>query len=133
MNSTDIVRAFWGAMRSNDFAAAARRWLAPDYVGLWPQTSEVIRGPERYARINEAFPGHGAWQFEEISLLADGDRVVTDMRITNIPLEIAIRCLTFHQVRDNQIIAQTEFWPDTYPVPKWRQGVLELDADVAEW
>ena len=49
--------------------------------------------------------------------MADGDRVVTDMRVTNAALEITIHCLTFHDIRDGQIIRQTEYWPDTYPVP----------------
>ena len=82
MTPTEIVRGFWAAMRGNDFTAAAHRWLAPDYLGLWPQTAEVIRGPDAYARVNNAFPGQGDWQFEEIWLIADGNRVATDMRIT---------------------------------------------------
>ena len=133
MTPTEIVRGFWGAMRDNDFAATAHRWLAPDYLGLWPQTAEVIRGPDAYARVNDAFPGKGDWRFEEISLLADGDRVVTDMRITNAPLEVAVRCLSFHEVRAGQIIRQTEFWPDSHPVPVWRQGVLKVDPAISKW
>ena len=133
MTPTEIVRGFWQAMRDNDFTATAHRWLAPDYLGLWPQTAEVIRGPEGYARVNNAFPGKGHWRFEEIALLADGCRVVTDMRITNAPLEIAVRCLTFHEIQDHQIVRQTEFWPDSYPVPAWRQGLLEVDPAISKW
>ena len=133
MSPTEIVRGFWGAMRDNDFAATAHRWLAPDYLGLWPQTAEVIRGPDAYARVNDAFPGKGDWRFEELSLLADGDRVVTDMRITNAPLEIIVRCLTFHEIRAGQITRQTEFWPDSYPVPAWRLGLLAVDPEISKW
>lgn len=133
MDSSDIVRSFWEAMRSNDFTAAAQRWFAPDYIGLWPQTAEVIRGPGDYARVNNLFPGRGDWGFEEISLLTEGPRVVTDMRITNRPLEILIRCLTFHETRDGLITRQTEFWPEDYPVPAWRKGLLEVDPKIAQW
>ncbi|MBA4492090.1 nuclear transport factor 2 family protein [Paracoccus sp. S1E-3] len=133
MTPTEIVRGFWDAMRENDFTAAADRWLAPDYLGLWPQTGEVMRGPDAFARVNNAFPGQGDWRFEEISLLADGARVVTDMRITNAPLEIAVRCLSFHEIDGRHILRQTEFWPDSYPVPDWRRGLLEVDPAISKW
>ena len=133
MTPTEIVRGFWDAMRVNDFDAAAHRWMSPDYVGLWPQTAEVIRGPESYARVNNAFPGKGDWKFDEMSLLADGPRVVTDMRISNATLEVSIRCITFHDIADGQIVRQTEFWPDSYPVPAWRIGILEVDPLTAIW
>ena len=60
MTPTEIVRGFWGAMRDNDFAATAHRWLAPDYLGLWPQTAEVIRGPDAYARVTGRVGEHRA-------------------------------------------------------------------------
>lgn len=129
MTPTEIVRGFWAAMRSNDFDRAARDWLAADYIGLWPQSAELIRGPDAYAAVNNAFPGAGDWRFEEIALLADGDRVVTDMRITNAPLEVVVHAITFHDIGDGRITRQTEYWPDSYPVPPWRAGLLEVDGD----
>ncbi|WBU60611.1 nuclear transport factor 2 family protein [Paracoccus albus] len=133
MNSTDIVRAFWASMQSNDFDMAAREWLSPDYIGSWPQTGEVIRGPAEYAAVNNAFPGRGDWRFEEISLVADGNRVVTDTRITHEPLEIATHAITFHEISGNLILRQTEYWPDEYPVPAWREGFLKIDRQIAQW
>ncbi len=133
MNSTEIVRSFWDAMRSNDFSVAAHTWLAPDYLGLWPQTGEVIRGPDAYARVNDAFPGHGHWEFEERSLLADGDRVVTDMLIFNEALKVSIHAISFHETAGGLIIRQTEYWPDAYPAPEWRRGLLEIDSTLARW
>ncbi|MDO5657603.1 MAG: hypothetical protein Q4G36_04700 [Paracoccus sp. (in: a-proteobacteria)] len=56
---TEIVRGFWRDMNSNDFTAAARNWLAPDFCCNLPQTGEVIRRPEGFARFNAAFPGAG--------------------------------------------------------------------------
>lgn len=133
MTSTDIVRSFWEAMRTNDYAKAAHAWLTPDYIGLWPQTGEVIRGPDQYAAVNDAFPGTGHWRFEEISLLMDGARVVTDMRVLNDPLEVAIHAITFHEISGNLIRRQTEYWPDDYPVPAWRAGLLQVDRALARW
>ncbi|MFD1797037.1 nuclear transport factor 2 family protein [Paracoccus aurantiacus] len=133
MNSTDIVRGFWEAMRGNDFTLAAERWLSPDYIGLWPQSSEVIQGPAAYARVNNAFPGRGDWRFEERALLADGARVVTDMLISNAPLEVEIHAITFHETRDGLIHRQTEYWPDRYPRPDWRADLLPVDPEIARW
>lgn len=133
MTSKDIVRGFWDAMRSNDFKKAAHDWLSPDFICLWPQTGEVIYGPAKYAEVNDAFPGGGEWQFEEVSLLVDGDRVVTDIRISNEPLEVAIHAITFHETGQNLILRQTEYWPDAYPVPGWRQGLLTVDRKLAQW
>lgn len=133
MDGREIVRAFWDAMNSNDFHAAAKRWLAPDYVGLWPQTGEVIRGPAQYGAVNSAFPGMGGWHFTEASILAEGARVVSDTRITNPGLEVVIHALTFHDIQDGLIARQTEYWPDSYPVPEWRKGLLKIDHDLARW
>ena len=133
MNSTGIVRGFWEAMRSNDFNRAVREWLAVDYIGLWPQSAELIRGPGAYAAVNNAFPGRGDWRFEEISLLADGDRVATDMRITNAPLEVVIHAITFHDICAGKISRQTEYWPDSYPAPAWRAEFLERDPAQARF
>ncbi|MFV0292203.1 MAG: nuclear transport factor 2 family protein [Paracoccus sp. (in: a-proteobacteria)] len=133
MNSTDIVRGFWETMRSNDYARAAKDWLAPEFVGLWPQSGEVIRGRVEFAKVNAAFPGRGHWTFEEVSLIAEGSRVVTDMRVTNPLLEVTARALTFHDITESLICRQTEYWPDQYEVPAWRKGVLEVSLDIARW
>lgn len=133
MTPAEIVRDFWQSMRGNDFNATANRYLTPDFIGLWPQTGEVIRGPADYARVNNAFPGHGEWRFQELSLLADGQRVVTNMRISNAPLKVAIHAISFHEVTDTQIRRQTEYWPDQYELPAWRKGILEVNHQISRW
>ncbi|MEZ5724975.1 MAG: nuclear transport factor 2 family protein [Paracoccaceae bacterium] len=133
MNSADIVRGFWDAMRSNDFDAAAARWLAPDYVGLWPQSGEVARGPDAFARMNNVFPDQGNWRFEETSILADGPRVVSNMRVTNAGTGDVFHTITFHDVAEGRITRQTEYWPDPYEVPAWRMGLTEIDRETARW
>lgn len=132
MSPTETVRAFWQSMRSNDWQAAAAH-LAPDYRGLWPQTGEVMEGRAGFAAMQAAFPGQGGWQFEEIALLADGPRVVTDMRITHATLDLCARAITFHDTADGLITRQTEFWPDPYPVPDWRRGLAPVRPDLAPY
>lgn len=122
-----LIRDFWAAMNGNDWRAVAARFLADDFEGLWPQSSEVIAGRDAFARVNGAFPGQGGWRFQIVSLLADGDRAVSDVRVTQDELAVIARAITFHDLRDGQIRRQTEFWPDAYPVPDWRAGLLIVD------
>lgn len=130
-NPATLVKDFWMAMNGNDWRAVAGRFLAHDFVGLWPQSSEVIDGPEDFIRVNGAFPGQGGWRFEIISLTSEDIRVVSDTRVSHAGLGITARAITFHQISEGKIRQQNEFWPDTYPVPEWRQGLLRIDPDAA--
>lgn len=127
----DLIRDFWAAMNGNDWRAVAARFLADDFEGLWPQSSEVVAGPDAFARVNGAFPGQGGWRFQIVSLLVDGDRAVSDTRVTQAELGFVARAITFHDIADGLIRRQTEFWPDAYPVPDWRVGLLILDPSRA--
>lgn len=133
MRPTQIVRNFWIAMGSNNYHQVANDWLAQEFTAYWPQSGEVIESRESFASVNAGFPGQGDWKFEEISLIAEGQRVVTDIRVTNAPLDIITRAITFHNLNADQIIHQTEFWPDPYPIPDWRIGILRIDTKLARW
>lgn len=125
------VRDFWQDMNGNDWRTVAARHLADEFEGFWPQTSEVIGGRDDFARVNGAFPGQGGWRFRVVSLLVDGNRVVSDTRVTQDDLSITARAITFHEIEDGLIRRQTEFWPDANPVPAWRAGLLTVDPSRA--
>ncbi|MBC9245609.1 nuclear transport factor 2 family protein [Paracoccus sp. 11-3] len=129
--SGQLVREFWHAMNGNDWTAVAIRFLSEDFTSHWPQTEEVIEGPAQFAQVNGAFPGQGGWRFQVISLVAQEDQIVTDTRIVQDALAIVARAITFHHVRNGLIHHQTEFWPDPYPVPEWRRGMLKTDTKQA--
>ncbi|WBU64147.1 nuclear transport factor 2 family protein [Paracoccus aerodenitrificans] len=133
MTHDQIVRSFWAAMDGNDYQAVADRFLSPGFIALWPLTGEVIEGRDAFAAVNAGFPGQGDWRFEEISLVGQNDRIATDIRVTNAPLNITARVLTFHELEGDFILRQTEFWPDPYPIPDWRSGMLRVDNDLARW
>lgn len=128
-----LVSGFWSAMNDNDWRAVADCFLAKNFEGLWPQSSEVIEGRDAFAMVNGAFPGQGGWRFQIVSLLSEGDRVVSDTRITQSDLQIVARAITFHQIEQGLIRRQTEFWPDAYPVPEWRAGMLPVDPARAQF
>lgn len=126
-----LIRDFWRDMNGNDWRAVAARYLADDFEGFWPQSAEVIGGRDDFARVNGAFPGQGGWRFRIVSLLADGERAVSDTGVTQKDLAITARAITFHEIAGGRIRRQTEFWPDPYPVPDWRAGLLAVDPSRA--
>lgn len=121
-DSKQIVKVFWAAMQSNDFAAAGEL-LHDDYVLEWPQSGERIRGRTNFVAVNVNYPAHGRWEFAIHRILTEGDEVVSDVSVTDG--KIRARVITFSTVRDGKIWRQTEFWPDPFEAPAWRAGWVE--------
>lgn len=119
MTAAETLRAYWAAMQSNDFAAAAR-YLAVDVTIDWPQSNERIVGRDDFIALNTAYPAQDAWRFTVLSVLEQGADVVTVTDITDGTL--SARAITFSRVdpATGLIEAQTEYWPDTYEAPPWR-------------
>jgi len=117
MSPKNIVLSFWESMRSNDFVAASK-WLSEDFEGDWPQSSELILGRENFSAINTEYPENGTWRFILNTIVCEGDKVVTDVSITD-GVQTA-RAITFHTVKDGLICRQVEFWPENYSPPEWR-------------
>lgn len=126
----EILRAYWARMAGNDFTIAAQ-CLTEDVVVDWPQSNERICGLDAFARINTAYPSDTPWRFEVISLVEQGDHVVTVTDVSNG--DLTARAITFSRVdlARGLIKSQVEYWPDTYPAPPWRAGQLEPIPDEA--
>ena len=116
------VEKFWQTMNTNDFGAAGRL-LADDYRLEWPQSGEVIRGPDNFARVNRNYPANGPWRFSVQRLVAEGGEVVSDVGVTDGVVKA--RAITFSTVEGGLIVRQIEFWPDPYDAPKWRRAWVE--------
>ena len=123
MKSKEVVIAFWEAMKSNDFSEASN-WLAENFEGFWPQSSELIIGRENFAAINSCYPAHGKWLFDVNSIECENDTVVTDVSITDGVQKA--RAITFHTVENGLICKQVEFWPDDFEAPDWRSKWVKL-------
>ena len=123
MTSKDVVLGFWDAMRTNDFAQASE-WLAEDFQGYWPQSSELTVGRENFTAINSEYPATGLWEFTLNSIVCEGDTVVTDVSVTDSVLKD--RVITFHTVVDGLIQKQTEFWPDDFAAQEWRAKWVQI-------
>jgi ketosteroid isomerase-like protein len=120
--SKHVVEQFWAAMQTNDFRRAGE-WLHDDYSLEWPQSGERIRGRANFVAINENYPAHGRWAFTVHRIVAEGDKVVSDVEVTDGV--IVGRVITFSTVRDGRILHQTEFWPDPFEPAPWRTQWVE--------
>lgn len=109
-------------MNTNDFGAVGRL-LADAYRLEWPQSGEIIRGRDNFARVNQNYPANGPWRFTVYSLVAEGAEVVSDVGVTDGVVKA--RAITFSTVEDGLIVRQIEFWPDTYDAPEWRRAWVE--------
>ncbi|AUI88253.1 polyketide cyclase [Vibrio azureus] len=123
MNSKEVVLAFWGAMKTNDFTRASE-WLSADFECLWPQSNELITGRENFIAINTHYPANDIWEFEIHSVICDGVTVVTDVSITDGVQKA--RAITFHTVKHGLITKQKEFWPDPMVAQQWRSKWVTL-------
>ena len=115
--SKQVVEQFWASMQTNDFRRVGQL-LHDDYVLEWPQSAERIRGRANFIAVNENYPAHGRWEFTVHQIVAEGDRVVSDLDVTDGVVKG--RVITFSTVREGRILHQTEFWPDPYEAPEWR-------------
>jgi limonene-1,2-epoxide hydrolase len=120
--SRQVVAAFWAAMQTNDFRAAAAL-LADSFVLEWPQSGERIRGRANFIAVNEQYPAAGRWQFTVQRLIADGSQVASDVSVTDGVT--TGRAITFSSVQDGKIAEQVEYWPDPFEAAAWRAGWVE--------
>ena len=120
--SKQVVEQFWMTMQTNDFRRVGEL-LHDDYILEWPQSGERIRGRANFIAVNENYPAQGRWEFTVHQIVAEGDRVVSDVDVTDGV--VRGRVITFSTVREGRILHQTEFWPDPYEAPEWRAQWVE--------
>ena len=80
MTHEETVRALWRAFDEGRFGDA-RPLLSGGFTADWPQTRELIRGPDNFIALNAAYPGR--WRCRVESLLREGERVVSLVEISD--------------------------------------------------
>jgi hypothetical protein len=109
-------------MATNDFHSVAAV-LAPEFVVEWPQSKERIRGAERFARMNHAYPAHGPWRFMLNRLVGSKSEAVSDVTVTD-GLQTA-RAISFFSIAKGKVTRLVEFWPEPYTAPANRAHLVE--------
>jgi ketosteroid isomerase-like protein len=124
----NTVREFWRLMATNDFASV-KQVLAETFVLEWPQTNELIRGPENFARMNSEYPAQGSWSFNIKRLVASASEVVTHVAVTDGTQ--AAEAISFFRVEGGRVIRLVEYWPESYAPPSNRAHLTEPLHTVA--
>jgi ketosteroid isomerase-like protein len=109
-------------MATNDFASV-KQVLAEAFVLEWPQSNELIRGPENFARMNAEYPAHGPWSFTIKRLVASPTDVVTHVAVTDGTQ--SAEAISFFQVTGGKVTRLVEFWPQSYAPPNNRAHLTE--------
>jgi ketosteroid isomerase-like protein len=120
-----LVEQFWQLMASNDFFSVSAV-LSEDFVLEWPQSGERIRGAENFAKMNAEYPAHGPWIFTVHQIVAEHEKLVSDVSITD-GVQRA-RALSFFIVANGKIQKIVEFWPDPFVAPENRRHLVEIMA-----
>ena len=116
------VREFWRRMASNDFHSV-RAVLAEDFVMDWPQSGERIVGGENFARMNAEYPTEGRWSFRINRLVAAGERVVTQVSVSDGRQHA--EPVSFFTVADGRITTLVEYWPEPFAPAGNRRHLVE--------
>lgn len=125
--SEAIVKRWWDAFNTGDYAAAASL-LAPEAIVDWPLSGERLATPQDWQAIKEHYPAHTPWQAEIIELVVNGEQVVSFAQVFDGSIiDFAISRFT---VRDGKIVSLVEFWPETYAAPTWRNPWVTAIPDA---
>ncbi len=142
---TDVKRLFTlyaRAMNAYDLDVL-KDVLHPDFIGTYPQSGELMRGPEGMRRQLAAFPGGGPSNPEAHVRLVNDDeeRWVITPGYTVLPLSGPQRftavtrthypdgsiwhIVVIMEVRDSLIYRSTAYFAPEYEPPAWRDGLTE--------
>jgi hypothetical protein len=121
-DAIEIVTEYWRLMSTNDFISVGAV-LAPGFTLEWPQSRELIRGSQDFARMNSEYPGHGRWMFSINRLIGGMSEAVSDVTVTD-GVQIA-RAVSFFTVSQDKITHMVEYWPEPFPAPSNRAHLVE--------
>jgi ketosteroid isomerase-like protein len=117
-----MIERYWRTMNTNDWRAVGAL-LHDDYVLVWPQSGERIRGRENFIAVNAHYPAAGPWRFTVNRVIADEVGAASDVTVTDGAR--TDRAVSFFALRDDLIWQMTEFWPDPFEAAAWRAQWVE--------
>ena len=119
--NVQLVNRFIETLEARDWEVWASL-LHPAVVYEVPQTSERIRGRDRYLQFNQEYPGD--WHLRLKVSLADSDHGVAWFGWEVSGSEPADG-MAFFTFSDGQITSVTDFWPEPYEPPPGREHLVE--------
>lgn len=135
--SIDTALSLWEHFNNQDWESA-RKLLSDNFKAHWPQSKEIISGPDNFIDLNRNYPG--IHKMEVFSVTAEHDKwdnsdtVITQVKINSQMPDgkstdlFAVSFFTIkedEETEDRKIENVLEYWAETYPVPSWRSGLYE--------
>ena len=123
MDPKATVAELWRRLQARDWDGLTEL-LAENLVVDWPNSHQRIRGRGRFIEFNRAYPE--GWTIEVVNLFADGNVVVSEMRVPHDTLG-RFDLVAIYEVEDGRVIRGREYWMDDVaePVPPERARWLE--------
>ena len=128
--AVEIAYSLWHFFNETKWQEA-RKLLSDDFQADWPQSKELIIGPENFIELNRTYPGTHQIQVLNYQHNYDCwekvDKVVTQVHIkSQMPdgKNLDLFAISFFEIRDEKIIKVVEFWADSYPAPGWRKQLV---------
>ena len=147
MSGRAVVERYAEALAKND-TELIQQLLHPDYVGRYPQSGEVIRGPANLIGIAEHYPGAGGgnlstdvrevrgdddkfiappipiWNVIHVSGSGDEFSMTGTTRYPNGEIWHSVVFIT---MRDGKIWRQTDYFAPPFEIPEWRTPYVERE------
>jgi len=126
-----IAVALWNCFRDGEWEEA-RQLLDDDFEAIWPQSREIIKGPDNFIRVNRQYPG--THKIEVTNTLHHLDRwdyidhVATETFIETIHPDGKVHSLyvtSFFEIQEERIVKVREYRADTSPAPERRKHLVE--------
>lgn len=140
-----FIDAYVDAMQREDFDALGEM-RHPDYVAVWPQSGEVVRGHANWVAIATHYPGdlpsgeiteihgraaphvhvsrHLPMGMPVITLAEGGDRVTVEST-AHYPGQGDFFVVTIAHIRDRKVIKEVTYWAEPFDPPDWRAQLVE--------
>jgi hypothetical protein len=126
-----IAVSLWHCFRDGKWDEA-RKLLADEFEAVWPQSREIIKGPDNFIRVNREYPGTHKIQvtnhLHHLDRWEFVDHVATETFIETTDPDGKVHSLyatSFFEIQEEKIISLREYWADTYPAPEWRKHLVE--------
>jgi ketosteroid isomerase-like protein len=147
MTNAEVVRRYFAAMVDHDYDAQGSL-RHNDWMAVWPQSGEIVRGNANMRAILENYPGGAPTLAPEGKLVGSEDRWVTtplggayqvagegenwwgEWQIT-YPDGKTWRVILLIELREGKVFRETTFWAEPFDAAAWRAQWVER-ADTGE-
>jgi ketosteroid isomerase-like protein len=118
-----VVTELWRRIQARDWDGVGEL-LAEDFVLDFPDTQQRICGRTNYVEFNRNYPE--GWSIELLSVLADRDRVVSEVRVPHAELG-EFFAISLFEIQNGRIAGGREYWLQESPEEPtgWRAQWVE--------